>query len=227
MNDQSIGGAPPRIRRAPNLHNVRGRWYTGDMAARRRIPWSWTVPAIAVIVLTAVVGAIRYPGLPARIPAHFDIHGTVDRTVATTVLSAFLPLLFQLGLTAVLIAAAAATARDRRTATAILVLAAFLDLTLFLVATQIWRAGRGISAGVGSLVVAGIGAGLIVVVAAAVRSTARDRPPAVVSGRRPLLVPKRIGVGWSLNPRHPASWVILGAVLALLVVGAVAGSVSG
>ncbi len=218
------------------------------MADSRRFPWPWTVPAIAVTVLTAIVGIVRYPGLPSRIPAHFDVHGTVDRTTRTTVLSAFLPVVIQLALTAALIGAAGATVRaprgralDRRlVATAILLLSAFLNLALFVLATQIWRAGRAINEGAGSLLVGSLFAGVVIVVAITIRTAAAAQnapPPADLDHRRrifaadrnskALFVPKRFGIGWTLNFRHPASWVILGLIAAVVLAGAIAGSVSG
>jgi uncharacterized membrane protein len=34
-----------------------------------------------------------------------------------------------------------------------------------------------------------------------------------------LWVPKRFGIGWTLNFAHPAAWVVMGAILAVAVGG--------
>jgi uncharacterized membrane protein len=215
-----------------------------ESARRDRFPWSWTLPPIVVTVLTAVVGIIRYPNLPARIPIHFDLGGVADRTVRTTVPAAFAPVLIQAGVTAVLIATAVlmvrapqATRRGRRLVVgAVLTLATCLDLAGFLLATQIWRAGGTLSNGAGAGALALVLAGVVIVVAAAIRANTAGRGPHEVDldhyqgifyvnrDDPKLFVPKRFGVGWTLNFGRPAAWVITGILLLALIAGAVAGS---
>jgi uncharacterized membrane protein len=196
---------------------------------RDRFPWSWALPPIVVTVATAIVGVIRYPRLPARIPVHFGLDGVADRTVRTTVLAAFLPVLVQAVVTVVLIVTARLTMRapqadspSRRTvAIAVLTLATCLDLAGFVLAEVIWRAGTLSSgAGAGALGLALVG--VIIVVGAAIRAGA---PPQEVDPDHyqgifyvnrddpKVWVPKRYGIGWTLNFGRPASWVVLGAIL--------------
>jgi uncharacterized membrane protein len=213
-----------------------------------RFPWSWTLPPIVVTVLTAVVGIIRYPGLPARIPIHFDLTGAADRSTPTTVLTAFLPVLVQAVVTAVLIATAALTMRTprpggrgrRAVAVAVLALATCLDLAGFVLATQVWRTNGTLSSGAGALALALVLAGVVVVVAASIRATTHPaggpqevdldhyRGVFYVNRDDPKVwVPKRLGIGWTLNFGRPASWVILGVIVLALVGTAIAGSLSG
>ncbi len=35
--------------------------------------------------------------------------------------------------------------------------------------------------------------------------------------KTPILVPKSSGLGWTLNPRHPLGWIVLGALFILAV----------
>ena len=70
------------------LHETKLRegWYVGQREALvaniappdRRIPFPflWLLPALAVLATTIVIGALRYPKLPATIPTHFDLNGT-------------------------------------------------------------------------------------------------------------------------------------------------------
>jgi hypothetical protein len=71
-------------------------------------PWSWSLPAAVVTAATAGLGALRYPSLPDRIPVHFA-HGVADRTVASTLVNAFLPVIAQVLVTGILGACAALT----------------------------------------------------------------------------------------------------------------------
>jgi uncharacterized membrane protein len=208
-------------------------------APAERFPWSWTLPAAVVIALTAGIGIARYRGLPARIPVHFDLHGNADRTAPATVLNAFFPVAVQVLLTAILLACAALALRGPRgggrtgrlTARSLLLLAACLDLSNFFIATQIWQAGSSMSAGavVGAATAAGIG---LLSVVGTVVYVAR-KPPAgpeqvdadghwrgffYADRRNPaLFVPKRFGIGWTLNFGRPASWIFLALILAVVI----------
>jgi uncharacterized membrane protein len=204
-----------------------------------RFPWSWTAPAILVIGITAGVGAVRYPGLSSRIPAHFAVDGAVDRTVPTTVLTAFLPVGIQLMVTAVLIACAAVTLRAggrsrraaRATARSLLWLAACLNLANYFLAEQIWSRHPGMGPPTIAGVVIATAAGLLGVVATVgyASRTPSDRTRAELDHWRgviyvnrddpALFVPKRFGIGWTLNFGRPASWVVLGALVAVVIAG--------
>jgi uncharacterized membrane protein len=211
-----------------------------------RFPWSWTLPAVVVIALTAGIGIARYHGLPARIPVHFDIHGAADRTEATTVRNAFFPVGVQILLTAVLLACAALALRtppDRArsgglTARSLLVLAACLNLSNFFIATQIWQGGSSMSIGalIGATVAAG--AGLLSVIGTALYAARkpRDEPEEVdldhwrgafyANRRDPaLFVPKRFGIGWTINFGRPAGWAFLAVILAVLVLAPILSAV--
>ena len=209
------------------------------MPPPERFPWSWTAPAMVVIGITAGVGAVRYHGLPPRIPVHFAVDGAVDRTVPTTVLTAFLPVGIQLTVTAVLCACAAVTLRTgersrgaaRATARSLLWLAACLNLANYFLAEQIWSRhpviGPPTIAGVVIATAAGL-AGVVATVGYAARTPA-DHPQGqpghwrgVIYVNRDdpaLFVPKRIGIGWLLNFGRPASWVVLGALVAVVIAG--------
>ncbi|HEV2405144.1 MAG TPA: DUF1648 domain-containing protein [Ktedonobacterales bacterium] len=69
------------------LQGVKARenWYAGQREAlvanvdaqsgRVAYPWVWLLPALLALGATIVIGALRYPKLPATIPTHFDING--------------------------------------------------------------------------------------------------------------------------------------------------------
>jgi uncharacterized membrane protein len=118
-----------------------------------RFPTAWLIPAVAIIVATAVVGVLRYPDLPA----HLDTGG--GRHLATTPASAFATLIGQLyvtGLWTILLTLAyrsrpdldtgdpAGSLRGYRRALVLigragLVLVAGIDLTLALAALRRWQ----------------------------------------------------------------------------------------
>jgi uncharacterized membrane protein len=251
------------------------QWYAGvrpgaavDTELRTRpepYPWPWTAPALLVIAATAVLGAVRYPGLPDRIATHFDAAGTPDRTAPTTLLSAFAPVLIQVGLTAVLFGCAVLVLRgpagvdpadpersaaQRRSATglasrAVLFLAAFVDLALFFVAAQVWRGGE-LSGGAAAAAAVSFAAGVLGLIGTVwyanrpASPTARRAGPAPVVHRDDdahwrggviyvnpddpaLLVPRRNGLGLTVNFGHPWGWVVLAVLLAIPVISAVVG----
>lgn len=91
------------------VKNAEG-WYDGltqgvtaDTSWRTRplrFPLAWLLPAVAVLVAAAVTGAVRYPGLPGSLAVHFTASGAPDGWVGKSLLSAFLPVVAQLALTA-------------------------------------------------------------------------------------------------------------------------------
>lgn len=72
--------------------------------------WSWLVPSLVLLAGMAVWGALRYPGLPERVPRHIGAGG-VDAWTAKTVPAAFVPVFVYAGLTVVLAGCAALAAR--------------------------------------------------------------------------------------------------------------------
>lgn len=105
---------------------VRAAKLAGGWAAERRqgitmdttfrtdpvhVPWSWSLPALAVLLLTAGIGWARFGGLPATLPLFLD-HGS-SRRDPTTMLSAFQPVLYQVAVTLILLATVLAVLRAR------------------------------------------------------------------------------------------------------------------
>jgi uncharacterized membrane protein len=227
-----------------------------------RFPVVWLLPALAVIAATVVVGVVRYPQLPDQLPVHFTVDGTVDRYAAKSVLTAFslvLTQVFVTGLIAGLLLATyrsrpevdaadavASTQRYRRFLAAmgrgLLVLAALVDLTLMLVAFEMWKvfppsgavtAQATLPVVVGIIVIAAIG---VRMGQAGSRLRGRAEVPAGTTVNRDddrfwvgglfyinrqdpaVVVSRRFGVGWTLNFGNPWAWVAV-AVIAAAVVG--------
>jgi uncharacterized membrane protein len=132
---------------------------TGWRTDPERFPVLWAAPAVLITVATAAVGLIRYPRLPARIPAHLTASGTVDRWADTTPISAFGPVGQQLFVTVLVIVMLLITYRSRPDfdaadpagstrryreylrliARSVLVLATLVDASLLLAGLQIWQ----------------------------------------------------------------------------------------
>jgi len=95
-------------RRITAVKNAEG-WYDGltqavtaDTSWRTRplrFPLLWLGPAVAVLVATAVTGAVRYPALPGSLAVRFTASGAPDGWVSKSLLTAFLPVAAQLLLT--------------------------------------------------------------------------------------------------------------------------------
>src|SRR5512142_1479331 len=139
-----------------------------------RYPWSWTVPALLVIMATAATGALRYPRLPDRLVLHYNPLGGPGAVATRSVPAAFGPVFLQLVLTgAVLLLALVAVLAARRdpglgfraglASRALLFLAAFGDLSLFFVARQLWWPDAAATTGIlAAVLVAALGiAGVI------------------------------------------------------------------
>ncbi|MGH3200776.1 MAG: DUF1648 domain-containing protein [Streptosporangiaceae bacterium] len=126
-----------------------------------RFPVHWLIPALTVIAVTVLVGALRYPHLPARVTAGGHL-------VPKSVVSVFAIVAFQVYATAMwtgimlivyrsrpdieAVDAAASTRRYRRflaaCTRAVLTLLALVDLTLLLAALRNWQVYR--LSGIGS-----------------------------------------------------------------------------
>jgi uncharacterized membrane protein len=147
----------------------RERWFGGlrqvvvaDTSLRtdpEPFPWRWAVPSIALTAATVVIGILRSPHLPARLPVHFDVAGHADRYAPTSPAAVFGPVAAQVVGTALLVGLAAlvlrskvqldaeepqtAGARHRRFvssgARALLLAAACLSVTLLLTSLTAWK----------------------------------------------------------------------------------------
>jgi uncharacterized membrane protein len=224
------------------------------LAAARRpspappFPWLWTLPAVVVIGLSVLVGVAHYPALPDQIPVHFDLRGAADRFVATTPFTALFPIMIQVLVTAVLAVAAALLlrapggTRKGPAAIATLLLAGAMDLAFLLLAQPVWRGETTLSAGPPAGAAVCVVAGVVAVLVTSFRARRTDGPdPAAAAddtGREAhwrgflyinpddpaLFVPKRFGIGWTVNFGRPAGWVVLGVLVGLPVLTAIIGT---
>ncbi|GAA5086313.1 putative membrane protein [Thermocatellispora tengchongensis] len=78
-----------------------------------RVPWSWGLPALAIVLLTAGIGWVRHSSLPATLPPLFDYGAGSTRREPTTVLSAFQPVIYQIAITVIVVAALLVVLRAR------------------------------------------------------------------------------------------------------------------
>ncbi|MEV6611356.1 DUF1648 domain-containing protein [Kutzneria sp. NPDC051319] len=67
-----------------------------------KFPWLWLLLPVLVVVVSAVLGIIRYPDLPDPMPVHFDAAGNANRYAAKSIGSVFSIVFIQAGLTVVL-----------------------------------------------------------------------------------------------------------------------------
>jgi uncharacterized membrane protein len=218
------------------------RWRTEPA----RFPAAWLLPAVLIIVATAVVGVLRYPDLPA----HLNAGG--GRHVATTPASAFATLvgqLFVVGVWTTLLTLAyrgrpdldtgdpTASLRGYRQALVLigragLILVACIDLTLALAALRRWQIAD-LPEGVVILPAALGVAGILAVVVYAGRIRARAGTAAAGSDRDDdrfwkaglvyinrddpaLMVNSRFSFGFTPNLGNPRVWLIIGGVATVL-----------
>lgn len=219
---------------------------TGWRTEPARFPAAWLLPAVAIIVATAVVGILRYPHLPA----HLDTGG--GRHLATTPASAFATLIGQLFVTALWTVLLALTYRSRpdldtgdpaaslrryRQALALigragLILVACIDLTLALKALRRWQIAD-LPTGLEILPVALGLAGLLAVVVYAGRIRGRAGTAAAGSDRDDdrfwraglvyvnrddpaLMVNARFAFSLTPNLGNPRVWMIIAGVAVIL-----------
>jgi uncharacterized membrane protein len=196
--------ARARIRAVKNAEG----WFTGlrqtvaaDTSWRTeplRFPVVWLMPAVAVLVASAIIGAIRYPELPGRVAVGFAESGAPDRWVGRSWWGAFSKVVGQLWVTGLwtgllLIiyrsrpdtdagAPADSTRRYRMFlvgySRALLVLVALVNVSLLLGALRDWQVYR--LSGIGAALPALPGVvGLVILVTVAVRmGQAGSRLPA-------------------------------------------------
>jgi uncharacterized membrane protein len=231
-----------------------------------RFPVVWLVPALTIVAVTAIVGVVRYPHLPNPLPVHLNAAGVADRYADKSVWTAFSALAVQLFVTVIMSGLLALTYRSRpeidvtdvagsarryrrflfAVSRAMLVCAALVDLSMMLVAFQIWQVFRVSSGTMTILVTAPSVLGVIVLVSVIMRTgqagsrlagatasggatdhnlpTNRDDDRYWKGGLiyvnrddPALLVPRRYGVGWTLNFGNPRSWVVSAVFIAVVV----------
>jgi uncharacterized membrane protein len=183
----------------------------------QRFPIRWLIPAVSVISATIIIGVIRYPHLPAYLTTGLATVG--GRRVPRSPVSAFAMVIGQLYVTCIGTGLMALVYRSRPdidaadpTATlpryrrlldaytrAVLTMLALIDLTFLLAALQLW----------GLYDLHGARAALPIVPALVGLLYINRADPAVV-------VPARVGVGWTLNLGNPTAWMIIGGIIALV-----------
>ncbi|MFF9644374.1 DUF1648 domain-containing protein [Kitasatospora aureofaciens] len=186
-----------RARRAIRTVKHGEDWYGGlrqvvavDTSLRTdpvRYPWRWAVPALLVPVFSAALATVEYPSMPDRLPMHYATHGKADRLADKSIGTAFTPIFIQLALTGLLMLVtwlvlrsraeldparpAAGAARHRRfvvrTAGSVMLLGACVNLGMLAAAWQTWH---GTLSFFPAPVLAPITAGLLIVVAIALRT---------------------------------------------------------
>jgi uncharacterized membrane protein len=166
-------------RRAIRSAKAAGDWYAGltqavatDTTWRSEppaFPWLWTLPALAILIATAVTGAVRYPNLPGRLAVHIGANGVADRFADKSIPTAFTLVFLQLFVTVLVLALLGVTYRSRpetdaadpagsidryrrflaALAPAMLMLVALVNASLLVGSLRIWEIVAATSASVG------------------------------------------------------------------------------
>ncbi|WP_026554473.1 DUF1648 domain-containing protein [Arthrobacter sp. 35W] len=241
-----------------------GGWYEGlhqgiavDTSLRTdppRFPWLWLAPAVVITAVTAAIGVIMYPSMPAMLAVHYGTGGAPTRFAEKSVGTAFSLVFVQIGVTALLAGLAAAILRSRPDidpaspmvwanwyrqymslgAKALLGLLALIDLGMFGASLLMWTGTAALWSRL--LVVLPIlaAAAVAVVVLARHNRTGDDGEEDTGLTHRDddkywrgglfyinredhsLLVPRRYGLGWTLNFGNPRAAMILAGVAALI-----------
>jgi uncharacterized membrane protein len=194
------------------------------------VPWRWMLPALLVVVVTLVIGVVRYPAMPAMLASRYHADGATRHLVAKSVSVAFEPVFIQIGMTALILvltlvifrarpdidAAAPATSARRhrifltRMAKGLFVLAASINLSMAVTAWFVWTGATSQPA----VIAAPSLAGIVIVLTVAIRtgqegsrvpvSTQEDPVPALVQRDDDALW--RGGLVY-VNPDDPAVFV--------------------
>lgn len=214
------------------------------IAAPSHLQVAWTLSTLAALLPLAGVGALlasRWQTLPAQFPVHWGIDGQPNGWADRTPMGVFGPLIIGAGIV-LLITLLGALAP--RTSTGFAGRPAFLGLTRSVLRAAAWFIGV-IFGVVGLLPVSASPTHLVpwlviggfVVVAGfmgyiAVRAKGMSGAMAAAQDSTPdrcwkagvfyynpgdpaLMVPKRMGIGYTLNFAHPMAWVILGGLVIL------------
>ncbi|HKN54390.1 MAG TPA: DUF5808 domain-containing protein, partial [Amycolatopsis sp.] len=265
-----------RARHAIRAVKQREQWYAGlrqgvatDTTLRTepgRFPWAWAIPALVVLAATVVTGIVRYPSLPDTLVMHYNADGVADRVVRTTPATAFVTVIVQAGLTAFLLlvlgfsfrarpdldaAAPVKTARQHRgfrerMIKALLLVTGCVNVSMFVLAWQIWDGGRSVSL---VAILVPVLVGLVILIWFAVRTGQSGSRLAAdevaedtgvvqrdddkfwhgaggiyVNRKDPaLFLPKRFGIGWTFNFGNPRVLLILAPLVAIVVLSIVLG----
>lgn len=235
---------------------------TGLRTQPERFPWLWAVPAVVLLLATAVLGIIRYPELPSMIATHHSLHGP-DRFAPKSPLTVAAPVLVQAVVDALVIGIVALSLHARpdldpsaprrssaqhrifvrRLSRVLLVLLACLNLGMLLIWSQLWSVlppSPWVLLAAFLIDIVGIATVLVVSVRSG-QGGSRIAVPGVESAEHPgaaardddrywragmfyvnrddpsIMVPKRFGVGWTVNFGNP--WgvlVLLGPLVIIL-----------
>ena len=221
------------------------------------IPLAWDLVYVPVILGTACLGLVLYPGMPEQLPMHADFAGNVNRYVPKTLGSAIgFPIAFEAFMAACLVFAHWTILRSKRPAdpgapaTSALAYGLFAraQSALLLVTGVLLSGGSGLLFLLSSAGLIGLGqAGLVImmlcvplVIGGVVLSVVYGQAGSRVFGRMrdddglladddehwklgvlyfnpgdaSVFLPKRFGVGWTLNLARPSAWaIVVGAVV--------------
>ena len=221
------------------------------------IPLAWDLVYVPVILGTACLGLVLYPGMPEQLPMHADFAGNVNRYVSKTLGSAIgFPIAFEAFMAACLVFAHWTILRSKRpadpgapaTSTLAYGLFARAQSALLLVTGVLLSGGSGLLFLLSSAGLIGLGqAGLVImmlcvplVIGGVVLSVVYGQAGSRVFGRMrdddglladddehwklgvlyfnpgdaSVFLPKRFGVGWTLNLARPSAWaIVVGAVV--------------
>lgn len=258
------------IRRSKAAEN----WYAGarqavvaDTGLRtdpERVPWPWTLPVVAVVLVTAVVGIVLYPSMPAVIATNYK-NGIADGFQAKSAFTVAVPVLIQVFISGLVVLIVAVSFRSRpvldpaaprrssvqyrvflrRISRAMLAMMTCVNLSTLLVWSQVWQGRQpGSWTGLASTALIALGVvGLIVVSVRTGQGGSRVRIPdgelaaehtgaverdddrfwragglCYVNKEDPsMLVPKRVGIGWTVNFGNPWGALVLVAPLVLIL----------
>ncbi len=258
-------GVPVRMRASVTAADD-GSWTS-------RVQIGWYVASVAILLVTAAVGAARYDDLPDRIPTHFSGWSTPDQYGATSVLTVFGPLLIGLGVVALMLgiigasyaspvrqypdgdpdAGRARALRTRELAARTIGLLCLLgNLIICGASVAIWFDVTAWALPLVLIVPLALMTATVVWVVIAGIRLQKGRPPApesagdAVGPQSPdddrywkaglfyvnrddpaLFVPKRQGIGWTVNLAHRGGQAFIAVVLLIAVVSLISSVVGG
>lgn len=101
-----------------------GNWFAGlqqgtvvDTAIRTEpqpYPWLWALPAIGLVVASAITGIIKYPDLPGTLAIHYNTQGVANGFASKSVWSAFSLVFLEAVTTALIVGISVLTFRSRQ-----------------------------------------------------------------------------------------------------------------
>lgn len=131
---------------------------TGLREAPDRFPGGFVWISLSIIVLTVIIGIVRYPALPLTLVTHYGANGQPNGFMHKSIVSAFLPVAMQIGLTVLMSVIALVTLHTRQeldpadpegsairhsafrgtVSRLVLILSAFPNVTMLLTALSTW-----------------------------------------------------------------------------------------